>query len=379
MELAGKGRGKRPPFSFRRRAGAEVLVAATVFIFFLTTCTKPDNRVTLDNYFQQRFPPDEPGGAVLIMKGKDTILCKGYGLADLKTKEKITPKTLFNLGSISKTFVANAILMLQEQHKLSVEDSIWKYFPKFKNKTLAQKIKIKHLLTHTSGLPDNRQIKKDSVFYLSAKDEENWYPVSQTDTLVFQPGEKFEYSNPAFNALALIVQQVSGMKWQKYVEENIMIPSGMVTSTITDGPYPEKGVSHGYIKIADKWVEKDYGEEPTFAAAGNGGVWSSVLELEKYEQALEEAQWLSRHSIEESRTVQKFSNWSDTIPPKIGWSWFIGMTKDSLKTIGHEGSQGGFLCNYLIIPKREIHIFILCNTPRDVGGMTNEIVQKLDR
>jgi CubicO group peptidase (beta-lactamase class C family) len=333
----------------------------------------------LDGYFQKQFPADEPGGAILIARGDSIIFSKGYGLADLTTKEAITPKTLFNLGSISKTFVANAILMLQEQGKLTVDDSIYKYFPGFKNKTIAQKIRIKNLLSHTSGLPDNRQIKKDSVFYLTAKDPENWYPVTQTDTLVFEPGARYQYSNPAYNGLALIVEQVSGEKWQKFIGEKIFIPSGMVSSTITDGPYPEKGVSHGYVKVDGQWREDDYGEEPTFAAAGNGGVWSSVDELEKYEQALQNGVWLKPETIEHSRTIFIPPNWADSIPPRIGWSWFIGKTQDGLKTVGHTGSQGGFLCNYVTIPDKKIQFVILCNTPRDVTGFTKKIMDVLRR
>ncbi|HXJ99446.1 MAG TPA: serine hydrolase domain-containing protein, partial [Gelidibacter sp.] len=246
--------------------------------------TSPDAN-QLDAYFSSQMPADEPGGAILIMKGDSIIFSKGYGLADLKTKSKIDENTLFNIGSISKTFVSNAILMLQDEGKLSVEDNMSKYFNNFKNKEIAEKVKIKHLLTHTSGLVDNRQTKTDSLFYLTAKDVENWYPTTQAEHLNFEPGTRFEYSNPAYNALALIIEDVSGMPWQKYVADHIFTPSGMNTSTITDGPHPETGVSHAYIKINGKWSEKDYGEEPTFAAAGNGGVWSSVNELAKYELA----------------------------------------------------------------------------------------------
>ena len=135
---------------------------------------KPTLAQKLDSFFSQQYPADQPGGAVLVLKDTSILFSKGYGLADLKTKDLINSKTLFNLGSISKTFVSNGILILQEQGKLSVEDSIIKYFPKFKNKSIAQKVKIKHLLTHTSGLPDNRQVSKDSVFYLTANDAQNW-------------------------------------------------------------------------------------------------------------------------------------------------------------------------------------------------------------
>lgn len=331
----------------------------------------------LDSYFSINMPADEPGGAILIMKGDSIIFSKGYGLADLELKTKIDENTLFNIGSISKTFVSNAILMLQAEGKLSVEDNMAKYFPNFKNKSIADKVKIKHLITHTSGLQDNRETKTDSIFYLTAKDEENWYPTTQAEDLNFEPGTHYEYSNPAYNALALIIEEVSGMKWQKYVADNIFKPSGMTTSTITDGPHPETGVSHAYLKSNGDWIEKDYGEEPTFAAAGNGGVWSSVNELAKYELALQKHKFISDSILEDSRTIKPWPDWQDDTAPFIGWSWFIDKTTDGLKTVGHTGSQGGFLCNYVTVPQKDITFIILCNTRRDVDGFTEFITEWL--
>jgi CubicO group peptidase (beta-lactamase class C family) len=350
--------------------------------FLMFSCASKKNSPTVDvihEYASTYFPSNEPGGAILIMKGDSIIFSEGYGLADLVTKEPITPKTLFNLGSISKTFVANAILILQERGGLSVEDSLLKYFPDFKNKSIASKVKIKHLLTHTSGLPDNRHVNDDTVFYLTAKDHENWYPETQVDALEFEPGSRFEYSNPAFNGLALIVEKVSGMPWQEFVEENIFRPSGMKATTITNGPHPDKGVSHGYILNHGHWIEDDYGEEPTFAAAGNGGVWSSVEELALYEQAHRKAIFLKPETIGDARTIKRFSNWNSEVQPFIGWSWFI--TEEGGKhTVGHPGSQGGFLTNYIVIPEKEILLVILCNAPREeyeMKDLTNYILKQI--
>ena len=242
---------------------------------------------------------------------------------------------------------------------------------------IAQKVKIKHLLSHTSGLPDNRQVSQDSVFYLTAKDAENWAPIKNTDTLAFEPGQRFEYSNPAFNGLALIVEQVSGMKWQKFIRENIFKPSGMPTSTITDGSYPDSRVAHAYIKARNQWKEDDYGEEPTFAASGNGGVWSSVEEMAKYETALRSSFFLKSEVIAQSQTVFHPPNWADTTPPRIGWSWFIGQTQN-LKTVGHTGSQGGFVSNYVTVPDKKILLIILCNTPRDIQADATIILKLLE-
>jgi CubicO group peptidase (beta-lactamase class C family) len=353
-----------------------VLIPAYLF-FFLFGCSsvtkKSDWLKQLDEYFTTQMPEGEPGGAILIMKDDSIVFSKGYGVTDINTKERITTKTLFNLGSISKTFVANAILKLQEQGKLSVEDSLEKYFPGFAEPRIAKRVRIKHLLTHTSGLPDNRNVENDTVFYLTAKDEENWYPVTQAKYLIFEPGQRYEYSNPAYNALALIVEKVSGQKWQTYVRDSIMRPSGMRASKITDGPYPTDSVAHAYQKNKGQWIEDDYGEEPTFAAAGNGGVWSSVEELAKYELALRDSVFLSDSTIRDSRTIKTFPVWFDTRKPFIGWSWFIEKNPDGLVTVGHTGDQGGFLCNYVTIPDKKIFFVILCNTRRDVPAFTNQI------
>ena len=339
-------------------------------LLLLVSCTtkNPSKEFNnkLDTFFSNQFAADGPGGAMLVLKDTNIIFSKALGIADLNTKEPITSRTLFNTGSISKTFVANGILILQEQGKLSVEDSVWKYFPTFKNKSIAQRVKIKHLLTHTSGLPDIRPIAKDSVFYLIANDEQNWFPITQTDTLEFEPGSRYNYSNPAYNALALIIQQVSGQKWQDFITEKIYRPSGMLTSTITDGAHPDKGVAHAYTKIAGQWREDDYGEEPTFCAAGNGGIWSSVEELAKYELALRNAVFLKSVTIKDSRTVKTFPVWNDAHPADRGWSWQVLKTPEGFMTAEHTGHQGGFAANYVSIPEKGILIVVLYNAPYDV-------------
>ena len=336
-----------------------------------------DLAASLDDYFARQFPADEPGGAVLVQKRERVVFAHGYGLADLKTREPVTTRTLFNLGSISKTFVANAILVLQEQGRLSVEDPLLRYFPGFKSHDIASRVQLKHMLTHSSGLPDNREVHKNTAFYLTAKDAENWYPVTQADALVFDPGSRFAYSNPAFNGLALIVEQVSGMKWQAFVHDRIFVPAGMLTSTITDGAHPEAGVAHAYLRDTGPWSEADYGEIPTFAAAGNGGVWSSVEELARYELALRHGAFLRPETVADSRTVKTFRNWNAPEPPIVGWSWFIEQTPEHLRTIGHEGSQGGFQCSYVTIPDKDVFFAILTNTPRDEQAFVRRIVQEL--
>lgn len=346
-------------------------------VWFATSCSRraPEISERLDSLFTAQVHPDGPGVAAFVSAGDKVLFSKAYGFADLGTKGPITGKTLFNLGSISKTFVANAILMLRDEGKLSLEDSLIKYFPEFRNKDIARKVKIKHLLTHTSGLPDIRPVAEQREFYLTADDAQNWQPVTQTDSLLFEPGTQYEYSNPAFNGLALIIEKTSGQKWQTFVSERIFKPAGMTTSTITDGPHPESGVSHGYVLDNERWSELDYGEEPTFCAAGNGGVWSSIEELVRYQKALDEATFSSEATIAASKEVKTFGPWKGAEPAFIGWSWFIGKTPGGLKTVGHTGTQGGFYCDYVTIPEKKILYLMLANFPIDRDLLNREVIR----
>ena len=205
----------------------------------------------LDKIFDSVFKATEPGGSVLIAKDGKIIYEKGFGVEDITTKKAIDNNTLFNVGSISKTFVAFGILQLAKENKLSIDDDIYKYFPDFKDSSIAKKIKIHHLLTHSSGLPDIRNVQSDSVFYLTAKDEENWAPIKKADSLEFQPGERFNYSNPAFNGLALIIEKVTGMKWQDYIisDEEILLGKPVIKDT-------RISVEHIIGLLAQGWDER---------------------------------------------------------------------------------------------------------------------------
>jgi CubicO group peptidase (beta-lactamase class C family) len=364
------------------KVGKDAKIFIPLVALMLLGCqvnTKEKINTEIDSLFSEEFKETEPGSAILIMKGEKIIFSKGYGLADLNTKEKITTQTLFNTGSISKTFVSNAILQLVDEGKLSLLDSLGKYFPDFKNKSIAQKVQIHHLLTHTSGLPDNRWKLLSEKFLITAKDRENFAPIKLNDSLLFEPGSQFEYSNPAFNGLALIIEKIEGKKWQSVITEKIFKPAGMVNSLITDGPFPDKGVSHAYVNKDGQWKELDYGEEPTFAASGNGGVWSSVEELAKYEIALRKSVFLKKETIERSRTITAYENWKSKEPPFIGFSWFLSQPSDSVKIVSHTGSQGGFSSDYVSIPEKEIIYILLCNRPEPIMDLRKKVLASLKK
>lgn len=345
-----------------------------IFIFgvllSIISCSESSMDITseFENLFDPHFAEDEPGGVILVKKGEEIIFLKNYGLADLETGEEITPHTVFNTGSVSKTMVSYGILLLRDDGLLTLDDPISLYFDDFENEEIARQVTIRHLMTHTSGLPDSRKVSEEFEFYLTAKDEENFEPIKHTTELSFEPGSRFQYSNPAFNGLALIIEKVTGQKWQDYITSHIFDLAGMVESTITDGPHPRAGVAHAYELKDDIYTESDYGEVPTFAAAGNGGVWCSILDLEKYEKALQNALFLSSETTELSRTPARFDNWDSPHAPDVGLSWFLA-EKDhpanhfEVKVISHTGWQGGFRAFHISIPEKQIFYAGLFNRP----------------
>jgi CubicO group peptidase (beta-lactamase class C family) len=193
---------------------------------------------------------------------------------------------------------------------------------------------------------------------------------------MFEPGERFQYSNPAFNGLTLIIEKVSKTKWQEFIKERIFIPSKMDSSKLTDGSYPDSGVAHGYIKEDNLFKENDYGEVPTFCASGNGGLWSSVRDLVSYNLALKNALFLDKKFIKESKTVFRPDNWNSEQDPAIGYSWFISEV-DGQKHVGHTGSQGGFISDFVTIPEKEILYVCLCNTPKNTREFRAQVLKIL--
>jgi CubicO group peptidase (beta-lactamase class C family) len=327
----------------------------------------------IDSLFHSYFKAGEPGGAMLLVKNGTVVYQQAAGVADMKTGEAITVNTLFNVGSISKTFVSYGILKLASEGKLSLEDPLLKYFPDFEHPNAVEKVRLFNLLTHTSGIPDSRKVKDEWQFYLTAKDAENFQPLKATRKLEFEPGTDYKYSNPAFNGLALIIEKVTGKKWQDYISDLIFRSAGMAHSTITDGPHPETGVSHAYVLNKEKgFDELDYGEEPTFAAAGNGGIWSSVEELWKYEQAIQAHVFLDSNWINRSRTLFPFPGWKGAIPSRLGLSWFL-TEEGGVRIQGHTGSQGGFISDYCWLPDQKVFYVLLCNIPKPIKDIRNKL------
>lgn len=349
----------------------------TLTFMFMQSCngqkTATDFAVEkIDSLFNNRYATIEnnenrPGGAVYILKGDTVIFDKGYGIADLATGSPIDGNTFFNIASVSKQFTAMAILQLQEEGKLSVEDALSKYFPDFKA-DFFKRIKIKHLLSHSSGLPDLRP-RDNRDFVLHATDMECIEFFKELDHLNFEPGSNYEYQNPTFQLCYAIIEKVSGEPFEEYMKKHIFTPAGMDETLYFEAERNIPRMAHGYITEDNgvTWKEYDYGEESFFATKADGGIYTSTHEFAKWEQALRNDILISdslkqiAHSPVTTVTGSTYSSYQNRPYTSYGYGWFIEQKPGMPKKVYHTGDNGGFQIYAGRFPEKGILVLVFEN------------------
>lgn len=322
----------------------------------------------LDSLFTARYGENTPGGTVYIMKGDETVFKKDYGVANYDTDLKIDANTFFNIASVSKQFTAMAILKLHEEGKLSIEDNIKKYFPEFKA-DFFERIKIKHLLSQCSGLPDDRP-RDDRNFVLTATDMQSIEFFKELDKINFEPGTNYEYQNPTFQLCYAIIEKVTGKGFEEYMKENIFDPSGMTETFYFEAGRDIPRMAHGYIpedEAKTQWKEYDYGEESFFGTKADGGIYTSINEFVKWEKALRNNIIISdslkqiAHSAITPVSGSTFSSYQNRPYTSYGYGWFIEEVPGWPKKVYHTGDNGGFQIYAGRFPEKEILVLVFEN------------------
>ena len=339
-----------------------------VILLAMTSCTA-SLETRLDRILKPLFPSGEPGAAVLVLQGDRVLFDKGYGIANLETGAPITGDTPFNIASVSKQFTAVAVLQLEQEGKLSLGDPVSKYFPEFEN-PLWQDVRIAHLLSHSSGIPDERG-------YLTREEKirgDEDLAVEYMKTLDFRhffPGTAYEYINPTFVLCGKIVERVTGQEFTEYVREHVFKPAGMEKTYYFDRNHQDPEAAHGYAPVDEvprSWSEYDFGEETFFATRPDGGIYTSTHEFVKWEKALRGTAVLSKQQLEQAffpRTYVTGSPWSDYQNRPNTWygfGWFIEPATESTPLrIYHTGDNGGFKIMAARYPEQDLLILIFAN------------------
>jgi CubicO group peptidase (beta-lactamase class C family) len=293
----------------------------------------------------------QPGAAVLVVKDGEIVHSKGYGYADLEARRPIAPNAPFRLASVSKHFTAAAIMALAADGVLGYDDPVTRWLPAL---GAYEGVTIRHLLTHTAGLPD----------YYDVIDTSAGMPTN-ADTLdqlaamarpVFAPGERWEYSNPAYEMLPLIVEAASGTRFASFMHERIFAPAGMRQAEIFDEKEPAiAGRVIGYEPDGDGFKQNDY--DPLNHIIGSGGMYASLEDFFHWDQALYGDAVLSHAALEEAWTPAALNDGEST---GYGFGWGIE-ARDGHRVVRHGGSWVGFRTHIARWPEDRFTIVVLSN------------------
>lgn len=330
-------------------------------------------RQQVNQVFEQVYSdPMQPGAAVLIRQGDKTIFEQCYGKADLETGADVTPTTNFCIASVSKQFSAVALLQLVEQGKLSLQTTMSQLFPEW-TQPFYQRVTVHHLLSHTSGIPDARP-RDDRHFVLTATDVASVGFMATLQGLEFEPGSQYKYQNPTFQLAYQIVPRYSGEDFERYMRRHIFDKAGMKHTQYFEDGREMRGSAHGYRwdKSQSRYVEFDYGEETFFATKADGGLYTSVRDFARWEQALRDGKVWSPVSRAMAYTphvwLQPDANYGYQPNVGYGYGFFIQQTPGRPKIVYHTGDNGGFTIYAGKVPEHDI-TFMFFSTRDDIDRM----------
>jgi CubicO group peptidase (beta-lactamase class C family) len=301
------------------------------------------------NALMTRYDGAVPGASLLVVHDGRPVLRKSWGLADVEAGVKAGPSTNYRLASVTKQFTAAAILLLVQDGKLNLADRIRTFFPALPSSL--DSVTIQHLLTHTSGIVDYEDVMPSGTTE-QLHDVDVLRLLEAHDTTYFKAGTSYQYSNSGYALLALIVQKASGKSFATFLHERIFAPLGMNrTVAFENGISTVANRAFGYTLRNKQWTRKD--QSTTSAVLGDGGIYSSIDDLAKWDAALYDSRLLS----DESRRLA-FTPHTDTDKPdvKYGFGWRI-----TGETLWHSGETSGFRNVIVRNPSRQLTVIMLTN------------------
>jgi CubicO group peptidase (beta-lactamase class C family) len=314
-----------------------LICSCSVAALFLlgADCRAQDEVSTkVDDFVQNEMLRQRIPGLSLLVKQDGKIgLAKGYGLANVELQVPVKPETVFQSGSVGKQFTATAVMMLVEEGKVGLDDKVSKYFTNAPQSWAD--IKVRHLLTHTSGLGD---YPRDFDLRRDYTEDELLAKVMATP-LGFKPGEKWSYSNLGYLTLGVLIGKVSGKFYGDFLQERIFKPLGMTTARIISEADIVTNRAAGYRLVDGKLKNQEW-VSPTFDSTADGSLCLNVYDLAKWDDALYAEKLLRRSSFDQMWTPVTLNN-GKTHP--YGFAWFVVDVRGH-RLIHHGGSWQGFHC-----------------------------------
>src|SRR3984893_4412374 len=370
-----------------RRTPLVMKVAAAFFalagIMASARAQDPSNPSTMtqniDAIFAPLVTPNSPGVAVLVIKNGKKLFERGYGLRDLQSAAKIDPSTNFRLASCSKQFTAMAIMLLVHDGKLRYDQKLIEIFPDFP--AYGKSISVRNLLNHTAGLQDYETLMEQPgtkgkwTDDHQIQDTEVLTLLEQTDHGMFPPGTQWYYSNSGYVVLGLIVAKISGQTFPEFLHQRIFAPLKMDhTLAYVKGQNQINNRAYGHTKDGNTWKQTD--QSSTSATLGDGGIYSSLEDLAKWDEALRTTKLLSKQEIQPALTPVTLLPTSINIDAQPRWpansdrpegtpvSYGFGGVLEPWRIhprMWHYGETMGFHSYIVRFPNDHLTIIVLCH------------------
>jgi D-alanyl-D-alanine carboxypeptidase len=309
-------------------------------------CRSQDLGEWTDSYVKGLAPNKHFRGTIVAERGGQLLVEKSYGAAVEEWQIPNSPTARFEIASLSKQFTAAAILQLADSGKLNVEDPVSKYYPE--SPPSWKGITIHHLLTHTSGLPENEweNFTKGRCAHYTT---EELLKTFQDRPLGFQPGASWKYRNTDYYLLAFIVEKVSGEAYANYLAHHIFEPLKMTHSGFAAMPAIVPQMAEGYTLDGSTLLRREYFDRSM--ETGAGGIYSNAEDLLRWNEALDSPGLLSAHALELMFTAHP--------PGNYGYGWFVETSPR--RKIYHEGGDPGFAAFEARYPDQHLVIIVLSN------------------
>jgi D-alanyl-D-alanine carboxypeptidase len=333
------------------------LTVTSCLLLALVTVPAQERERQIDNYIEKEMARLHiAGAAAAVLRNGKIKLMKGYGLANVDQKLRLTPNTSLQIASTTKPFTAMAIMMLVEAGKISLDEKAIKYLPWLP--TVAGDITVRQLLTHTSGIKaDLRTGNVDNFTIAEFKKRLIDAPVS------FKPNERWEYANSGYILLGMIVESVSGKTYGAFLRQHIFKPLGMSHTSYNEPVGNSNNRALGY-----DWQNDSFQPSPYFAGGyGAGALISSVSDLAKWEQALSVRKLLKPASYEQIWTPVKLSNGQPRSfefrgeQSGYGFGWFLTSYKGH-RVFTHGGALSGFSSQIFRFVDDKVSIIVITNS-----------------
>lgn len=311
----------------------------------------------VDALFAEFDKPDSPGCSVAVVRSREVIYTRGYGMADLERSVKNTPRSVFYLASVSKQLTALAVLLAEQDGKITLDDPVRRYVPELPK--YASEITIRHLLHHTSGLRDYLSLGalagRPDNYYTS--DDEMLALLSRQKALNFEPGTEYLYSNSGYVLLSIIVRRATGATLREWSAKRIFEPLGMKHSLFYDDHTEVlNNRAIGYSWTQGRW----YTDSATLDVVGDGGAFSTVEDLVRWDINFTTMQVGGNAGIELLQRPGRLASGKE-LTYAMGLA--IGDYR-GLRTVSHAGALRGYSTDLLRFPDEGFTFVCLCNQSR---------------